>query len=332
MSMSVWLGGAYAVIFFTRKIHKNASIYIVFQYLAIICAFHCVFAVLIDNVDWLKHAVNRFFSIDVETLALEKNSRLYSFGVSYDTAGIRFSAVLLCISYLMRAPSVGIKLWVYMCLYIIIVVIGNMMSRTTIVGVTISLVYLIISSSRIALDIRKTTIKSFLGLLFCFVVVVQVCAYLYQTSPVFYNYARYGFEGFFNYVETGVWHTQSSDLLFDGLNFLPTSHKTWVIGDGYFDDPVNPGAFYMGVDMGYLRFVYYFGLIGLLIFILYFYWSTLVLCQRDPNRKSFYILLFILQLVVWLKIPTDIFCVFALLLLLTPVETDSQQLPNMLFI
>lgn len=57
---------------------------------------------------------------------------------------------------------------------------------------------------------------------------------------------------------------------------FPDNLKTWIIGDGYFSNPYNTDPFYigtrsrgyyMGTDVGYLRFIFYFGLIGLSAFI-----------------------------------------------------------------
>ena len=44
-----------------------------------------------------------------------------------------------------------------------------------------------------------------------------------------------------------------------------------MIGDGYFADPFDPSAFYMGTDMGYIRFIFYCGMIGLAFFFFLFY-------------------------------------------------------------
>ena len=61
---------------------------------------------------------------------------------------------------------------------------------------------------------------------------------------------------------------------------FPDNIKTWIIGDGYFANPgdtdpyyVGPlgGAFYKSTDVGYLRFIFYFGVLGLFAFVLFLY-------------------------------------------------------------
>lgn len=58
----------------------------------------------------------------------------------------------------------------------------------------------------------------------------------------------------------------------------PDNPMTWLIGDGYFNNPINSNPYYigpastnyyMGTDVGYCRFIFYFGLIGLSAFCLY---------------------------------------------------------------
>lgn len=325
MSMATWLGGAYACITLTRYVHGRASIYLVFQYLMFVCAGHCILAILIDNVPLVKDIVDSTFINGEEFF--EKHNRLYSFGVGTDKAGIRFSAVLVGIAYLIRNEKTTRQYWIYVISFIIIVGIGSMISRTTIVGFVLALVYLLLSSSKMTFFIKNRTIRLLMGLFALLIVVGVVGTVLYNTDASVRYQMRYGFEGFFNYFERGEWETHSSNLMFKGLEQLPTEQKTWIIGDGYFDDPLVPGAFYMGVDMGYVRFIYYFGLIGLGIFIFYFMYCTYVLCQRDSKRRLFFVMMFLVELGVWVKITTDIFCMFALLMLLTKEETDSDNKP-----
>ena len=95
----------------------------------------------------------------------------------------------------------------------------------------------------------------------------------------------------------------------------PDNAKTWIIGDGYFADPYDPKKFYMGTDMGYVRFFFYCGVIGFFIFLTYFVCCTYILCKRWHKLTMLFMLLLVIQFIVWIKIPTDIFCFYALLLL-----------------
>ena len=143
--------------------------------------------------------------------------------------------------------------------------------------------------------------------------------YLYNVSASFQDSFRFAFEGFFNWVETGSWRTNSTDTLKE-MYLFPENIKTWVIGDGYFADPtktdpyyigISLSAFYKGVDVGYLRFIYYFGIIGLVVFILYFVKVTKSCFYRFPSYKLMFFLVLVVNLIVWFKVATDVFLAFA---------------------
>ena len=309
VSMCVWVGGAYCVIYLLKHMYGTASLHTVFLYMGLMCAGQCVVAV--------KNTVDSVFGISAEYF--EKNPRLYGIGASFDTAGIRFSCVLLGIGYLIKNSISRRNKNFYILLLFIIGIIGNMISRTTVVGVAVTLAYLLMSSTLVSWFQVKITSKKILwgvGLCFSIVLLYKTGIYMYDTMPGVRKAFDYGFEGFFNWYETGTYSTHSSDLLLDNIFAIyPDNMKTWMIGDGYFSDPHDPDKFYMGTDMGYIRYIFYCGVIGLLFFLSYFICCTYVLCKREYNMHLFFVCLFVIQLIVWIKIPTDIFCFYALLLL-----------------
>jgi hypothetical protein len=107
-----------------------------------------------------------------------------------------------------------------------------------------------------------------------------------------------------------------------------------VIGDGYIENPtgrdpyyVGPtyGGYYMGTDIGYLRFIFYFGLIGLSMFILYFYKVAKACMTRFPKYTTMFWLVLAINMIVWLKVSTDIFLVFAIFLCISKEENDAYE-------
>lgn len=321
ISMSVWLGGAYFVVYMLKQVYGTVTLKVVFFCMAVMCAGHCILAVVIDNFPALAD-ITDFVFVQREKEYFETNPRLYSIGVGFDTAGIRFSCVLLGTAYLIKKAATNAERNCYIALFLIIGTIGNMISRTTVVGLAVAVVYLLLSS-RHCLKTRITLNKILWIMGACFVLVSLIYAgtYLYANSQGFRSSFDYGFEGFINWYKTGSYSTHSSDLLVNSIgDILPNNMKTWMIGDGYFADPFDPSAFYMGTDMGYIRFIFYCGMIGLAFFFFYFICCTYLLCKREENMNLFFLCLFMIQLIVWVKIPTDIFCFFALLLL-----ADTQQ-------
>lgn len=138
------------------------------------------------------------------------------------------------------------------------------------------------------------------------VVGFAVLSFLYKTNPYYYEMLRFAFEGFFNWMETGVWRTDSTDKLDAIMWIWPSDLKTWLIGSGLF------GNFIYSTDIGYCRFILYCGLIGFSIFVLFFVYNAVVFSRNNPAYRNLFLSLFVFALIVWLKVSTDIFLIFAL--------------------
>ena len=72
----------------------------------------------------------------------------------------------------------------------------------------------------------------------------------------------------------------------------------------------------MGTDIGYLRFIFYFGLVGLLTFMAYFVTVTMACCKFFKDYQFMFWMLMLITLAFWIKVATDIFLVFALFLMM----------------
>ena len=113
----------------------------------------------------------------------------------------------------------------------------------------------------------------------------------------------------------------------------PELLRTWLIGDGYFmgasNDPyyigTAVGSFYMNTDIGYLRLIFYCGTIGLATFIAFFMRCVHYCCEDFPTSKLAFWALLALNLIVWFKVATDIFVVFAILLMIKTVNDNVDQ-------
>ena len=119
--------------------------------------------------------------------------------------------------------------------------------------------------------------------------------------------------------------------------FWPDNLKTWIIGDGYINNPLDTSldtfdpyyvgpsfhGYYKGTDIGYLRYIFYFGITGLLAFSLY----LIQVCKICMVRFRAFSLMFFLVLVVnfieWFKVSTDLFVVFAPFLCISAKENEE---------
>lgn len=328
VSMSVWLGGAYVVIYLLRVVYGTVTYKLVFKYLVYVCTAQCVLALIIDHVPSFAMAVDSVIQ-QVSLEYFDKNPRIYGIGAAFDTAGIRFSCVLVAVAYLINNTRNEVERGIYIAAMVVISVVGNMISRTTVLGIVLALLYLMLANgSWLKAYITPKKILWVLGLFILSVVLYDLGSYMYAVNPGFREAFDYGFEGFINLFNTGEFATNSSDMLFRGLTsegILPDNTKTWLIGDGWFNDPYSPVNFYAGTDSGYIVFIYYSGIIGLLMFVVYFTTSTYLLCKRDMNMILFFFCVLLLQFLVWIKIPTDLFCFYALLLL---VDSPNKNIAD----
>lgn len=337
MSMWVWCGGAYTVVYLIRALHGKASVVLVGNYLVAVCVMQCILAMIISSNPSFDQLVNHYVAglgfVDMKTL--KDAQRMYGIGASLDVAGTRFSAVLVLTAYMMTHIDLEKNkwgLWLYVTAIFIIGAIGNMISRTTTIGVLVCLAYLIYEVLfRIQDEVsRKKLISVFVGIT---VLGLGTSMFLYQTNTEIRENFRFAFEGFFSLAEKGKWDVHSNEIL-KKMVVIPDSFKTWVIGDGYMDNPYhldpyyigpNWGGFYKATDIGYLRFIFYFGVIGLGIFCGYFIKLGQILMRRFKRERFIFFILISLNFIFWMKVSTDIFVFYALFLMIGEQENDDYN-------
>lgn len=343
ISMWVWMGGAYTVVRWLDTAYGYVNVRLVCNQLIAVCVIQCLIAWTKDVYPPLQAWVDSFVGGEA-FMGNTKEARLSGIGAALDVAGLRFSAVSVMIGYILsKAEELSHKQVVtYLASFLIIAVIGNMMSRTTTVGVGLALVYWIYSTNLFSLkqNIKNQKLWLWLGGILC--VVIPIFMYLYFTNDTFYKNIRFGFEGFFSLWETGKWQTSSNDILLKHMIVFPDNWVTWLIGDGYaanpadktlsFFDPYYTGpvyhGYYMGTDIGYLRYIFYFGLVGTFVFVFFMWKSAWACIHRFKNYKMMFLMILLVNYIGWFKVSTDIFLVFAIFLVLS--KKDDVQTDNIL--
>jgi len=343
VSMWVWMGGAYTVVRWLDTAYGYVNVRLVCNQLIAVCVIQCLIAWTKDVYPPLQALVDSFVGGEA-FMGNTKEGRLSGIGAALDVAGLRFSAVAVTIGYILsKAEEMSHKQVVtYLASFLIIAVIGNMMSRTTTVGVGLALVYWIYSTNLFSLkqNIKNQKLWLWLGGILC--VVIPVFIYWYFTNDTFYKNIRFGFEGFFSLWETGKWQTSSNDILLEHMVVFPDNWVTWLIGDGYaanpadktlsFFDPYYTGpvyhGYYMGTDIGYLRYIFYFGLVGTFVFSLFMWKSAWACIHRFKDYKMMFLMILLVNYIGWFKVSTDIFLVFAIFLVLS--KEDDVQTDNIL--
>ena len=196
--------------------------------------------------------------------------RIYGLGASKTfIAGIYngFGLILMAVFFRMYKFS-SKQLFVFSFKFLLIFLVGMMMARTTLVGVLLAIsIVLMPKDFKATISMAK---KRFLFIFLAFIVPVVIILLLMNFSTSFsMTFGRaieYGFEMFVNYFAYGSFETDSTNEL-KTLYVFPTEIKTYIIGDGYFAHPTDIGQYYMNTDVGYLRLIYYFGMVGLLTYL-----------------------------------------------------------------
>lgn len=328
VQMWVWAGGAYFVTQCMKSVHGNVTVKLIAFYVVGVCAVQCLFALMNEFIPVFKGWVDVY--VEQETANLNRLDRMYGIGASLDTGGSRFACALILLSYILmkyadKDKNNGLVI-LLVFLFIFIFVTGNMVARTTLLGGIIAILYLLYCLRE---GINGFFQKVFLPFVAVLVVVVPISIALYYSSAEVKDMFRFAFELFFNFSEKGNFETDSTNNLLLMWQQIPQEVRTWLIGDGYFLSPhfTDPyytghlyGAFHMGTDVGYLRFIFYFGMIGLLVFAYFFVLCTRECRQKYPAHKVLFVLLLAMNYVLWIKVATDLFFIYALFL----VADDSM--------
>ena len=305
-----WLLGAYACCVVMKACAGKNDLPTLTKYIAIVCVGQCVMALVMDNVPFVSNTVDRFFYFGQDFC--RRGGRLYGFGPILDVAGVRFSAMLLLIAHQVSTnKEVGeraLSITTYLLAFFITIVIGSSISRTTVVGGGLGLAYMAFANISIRRGgyVTSRQVRVFIVSVLTLAFVLVVSVYLYMNSQMFYENFRFGFEGFFNWVETGEFTTGSTNHL-QTMWVWPETRRAWIIGEGIV------GVYKTNSDIGYVNFIFYCGLIGMVIYSLYYIYNHLCLNEKYNNFRLLSLLLVATTFIVWTKVQTDIFFIDALL-------------------
>lgn len=332
ISVWVWLGAAYLVVWLLKAVHGEVTVEIVSNYLVGVCVAQCLLAYamtiwpsLAEFIDGLMGEGDAFMSAT--------EGRLHGLGAALDPAGLRFSAVLVLLAFLTARTDFDSRPWlgiIYLLSFFLITVIGNMIARTTLVGTVVAIVLYIILRRPRGGVVRIDRSWGIIGAALAGAVILSVI--LYNVDASFRSNIRFGFEGFFSLAETGHWEVRSNEIL-KKMIVWPETLKTWVIGDGFFDSPEDMpdrfgqvlGGFYMRTDIGYLRFVFYFGVVGLLGMMAAFVYMTVSCIRNLKGHTLLFLSLLLINFIGWLKVSSDIIMVLAPFLILAFLKQGAQS-------
>ena len=308
ISVVLILFAGYFVYYFFRQKYNEINFALIAEYL-VIAVLVQVFVALLQFVFPALMAFLGQYILYEESVEIFSDMRLIGLGSQYFGAGLTNGFALLLIAYLIKNSCSSLIRMLYLIIaYILIFVLGMMMARTTIVGAILSVCFLFLKSSmKVNVRSLRRGLSVFFLLIGSFVLLSSLFSDIREKQDVLFDFA---FEMFINYVESGEITTESTDRLQE-MYVFPSNLSTWLIGDGLFSDPTGDG-YYMQTDVGYLRIIYYSGLIGLLLFIFYQYLLIdYINVKTNWQNRLFLFFIFSYMLVCNIKGFTDLtsYCV-----------------------
>ncbi|MCU4611632.1 hypothetical protein [Acinetobacter parvus] len=260
--------------FSIKKIYKildvdfNFENIVLFSSLALV--FQLIFSLVVNFVPSIFNTTIQIINIDglsSDTLQNFSEARLVGIGASFFASGIINSFFLILLAYSINFNCDKGKYFFLLALYLIISITGILFSRTTIIGILLS--------SLLFLTYRSLFKASLL------IVPSLILLLMYGKSLAESNsQIAFGLDFLFNFEDSQA--SSSFSVLQEMYGILPDNMKTWILGDSKYKVVSQDGdllAYYKDTDVGYLRVIFYNGLVGLFLFFLMTFYLL---------KKSFY--------------------------------------------
>lgn len=301
---------SYCIYYITKRFCKVISFYVITRYflmtlvvqsvIAIVMFVNqpiCLFLFDLQGIDLTSRVIKMYFGV-----------RLIGLGCFYFGAGAIYGLGLIAIMPFMLKAKNKQQLIKLILLYVYIFIVGIFFARTAMIGCVFSIVYLIFS-----ILIPKMCNKVFL-VFRQFIIYLTVfgiaLVFIYTSSPKlqedYGDIIDFGFEAFINLVENGELSTASSDGLTEyHLSIWPQNQKTYYIGDMRW---TKGDSYYGDSDVGYVRLLFYFGVPGVILFLLYQYSIVRIsgLIFKERILSFFFFTVFFYALILLIKGYIDV--------------------------
>src|SRR5690606_36567370 len=255
---------AYLIIFLIYKYHPDQVFHKLTQYLIIVYVLQAVFSFVL----FLNPAI---FDIYISLLKQDNNEnfmdrlnviekRLIGVGSGFFLGVLKYGVgffMLIIFPYVFSLKSK----YLYIFSVVLVTIAGVMTGRTFFVAILMGIVLFSLidwkNSFKFIFKILPLSLIIGFG-------IITISDLLIEGDRL-ENISNYVLEIFINYEETGTLSTSSSDATKD-MYIFPTNDKTWLLGDGRM--MMNDGSYYMGSDVGYVRLIFYFGIISTVLYFL----------------------------------------------------------------
>lgn len=320
LSMIAIFGASYAVAKGVKSVYHEITFEIIARYIVITVVLQMIITILMFIFPIIKESLLKLLAknyqaevgIDIDAL----QSRIIGFGSQFFAAGVVNCFTLILLAILIKHKGSRNEKSISLMLgFGLISIVGTVLSRTTLIGILISFAIFFYKSKIFIIKSSNLKFSIICAALIVLFVVFMPSSILEKIKIA----TKFGFEMFYNYFEKGELTTKSTNQLFEMYKVHPNSIKTWIIGDGYYKNPLDATLYYMNTDVGYLRLLFYFGIIGTLAY--FAYEITLVKLANKINGTTFPLFFFaiaVLILILNLKGMTEMTSLVSLFLFCEP--------------
>lgn len=307
--------------FLMIKAYKEASVLKLLEILINLALVQAIISFVFLLSPSIADYYRSFVIIDESALSvIETQSvfRLVGIGdMRYATAAVNYGFMIWAVLLLRHHHygMVGSSNWYSLLVITIFSLAGILSGRTFFILLAITIPYVFCLKEG---NIKKS-VKELISVFFPVLIIGFVAfIYLFASNEQLVSWA---FELFINFGDGGKLESESTNQLKD-MYIFPSDLKTWLFGDG---KTVNDsGGFYMGSDVGYIRSIFYWGIIGTCIYLYIQYYMVRMATINNFNKqfRVFLYFLFIFFLVYWLK---DLFSIEKYICLLIMVQAMSNR-------
>ena len=247
-----------------------------------------------------------------ELNSLNAGIRSVGLGTRFDFGAFTMSMIMILTCYLYITAENTREKNIYTIVLFLQTISGLFLARSIIIGVVVSIVFILASNKNF---IEKVGI----GFKTISLVLILVALVISVFPNILVKYSK-SFSWMFQYVlkDSGYTGSDSLKAISEEMYFWPGSMKTCLFGDGVFQS--SEGIPYMNTDPLYMRYILFFGIIGLLLFIA-FYASVVNKMKGMKNRvcinsmlnNSFSLMttmLFLTAMIVYAKLNYHFFKIF----------------------
>ncbi|WP_287909464.1 hypothetical protein [Acinetobacter sp.] len=230
-----------------------------FEILTKLLAFVVSFQLLISLVGYIQPAIFNFiFSIidiglEESTIGDFNAGRMVGVGASFFGSGIINSFMLIIIMYYINNMENNEGRFKLIFYFIFIAIVGMVSSRTTIIGLILSIPFLFT---------KLANLKFFIYLFFIFLLGWTVFSFVKLDNRIS-DLMNFGFGFLYDYNNSQA--SGSLSTLQEMYEVYPDNFKTWILGDALYKNEF--GGYYKNTDVGYLRIIFASGIVGLIAYI-----------------------------------------------------------------